>query len=371
MLNQKRSGNLARLKYLLAVPICAGLLCASTLAFSKNYGWVDIAPKKSPKLLLTNAVSNPSDNINRFKLTQEDKTCISDKITVLVNKNLIKTYTVNSITAADKAYLLKYYALKVEVVNVNKNIPHPDINQVVLVPGSSHIAPPPPAGPLTNVYINDNVDTIKSVNVKGQQTPPPPPPAHPKVTDVRLLPPPPRPNDKNVRFAAPASPSEITKKGYKYAEAGYLVNGKTDFKVTIVEKDGTQTSYYKSSSSAKQLKMLRDKYGYSFPNMSIYSKLPPPPPTPPAQEAPQTSIDKRPPPPPPTAPVSGELKRSVDTLHQVHPLVNGKNTSGINYTRSGSSISSNKTPTFDSLYTLKGGLEKKQKMLVGRVIYPK
>jgi hypothetical protein len=46
MLNQKRSGNLARLKYLVAVPLCAGLLCVSTLAFSKTYGWVDIDPAK-------------------------------------------------------------------------------------------------------------------------------------------------------------------------------------------------------------------------------------------------------------------------------------------------------------------------------------
>ena len=45
MLNQKRSGNLARLKYLLAVPICAGLLCLSTLTFSKNYALVDLAPR--------------------------------------------------------------------------------------------------------------------------------------------------------------------------------------------------------------------------------------------------------------------------------------------------------------------------------------
>ncbi|MBC7398693.1 MAG: energy transducer TonB, partial [Mucilaginibacter sp.] len=50
MLNQKRSGNLARLKYLIAVPVCAGLLCASTLAFSKTYGWVDIDPAKAVKL---------------------------------------------------------------------------------------------------------------------------------------------------------------------------------------------------------------------------------------------------------------------------------------------------------------------------------
>jgi beta-lactamase regulating signal transducer with metallopeptidase domain len=51
MLNQKRSGNLARLKYLVAVPICAGLLCASTLAFSKNYAMVDLAPKHNQPTL--------------------------------------------------------------------------------------------------------------------------------------------------------------------------------------------------------------------------------------------------------------------------------------------------------------------------------
>ena len=47
MLNQKRSGNLARLKYLAALPVCAGLLCASTLGFSKTYGLIDLAPQKT------------------------------------------------------------------------------------------------------------------------------------------------------------------------------------------------------------------------------------------------------------------------------------------------------------------------------------
>jgi len=47
MLHQKRSGNLARLKYLLALPVCAGMLCASTLAFSKSYGMVDLFPRKT------------------------------------------------------------------------------------------------------------------------------------------------------------------------------------------------------------------------------------------------------------------------------------------------------------------------------------
>ncbi|MDB5156894.1 MAG: BlaR1 peptidase [Mucilaginibacter sp.] len=42
MLHQKRSGSLARLKYLIAVPLCAGLLCESTLGFSKTYGFINI-----------------------------------------------------------------------------------------------------------------------------------------------------------------------------------------------------------------------------------------------------------------------------------------------------------------------------------------
>lgn len=64
MLNQKRSGNLARLKYLAALPVCAGLLCASTLGFSKTYGVIDIAPQKvtdTTKKLKVVEVKQPSE----------------------------------------------------------------------------------------------------------------------------------------------------------------------------------------------------------------------------------------------------------------------------------------------------------------------
>lgn len=46
MLDQKRSGNLARLKYLVAVPLCAALLAESTLGFSKSYGVIGIGTQK-------------------------------------------------------------------------------------------------------------------------------------------------------------------------------------------------------------------------------------------------------------------------------------------------------------------------------------
>jgi TonB family protein len=48
MLYKERSGNMARAKYLLALPLMAGLIGLSTMAFTtKSYGWIDIAPRQS------------------------------------------------------------------------------------------------------------------------------------------------------------------------------------------------------------------------------------------------------------------------------------------------------------------------------------
>lgn len=47
MLHQKRSGYLARLKYLALVPVCGALLCSSTLAYPKNYAVVDLLPQSA------------------------------------------------------------------------------------------------------------------------------------------------------------------------------------------------------------------------------------------------------------------------------------------------------------------------------------
>lgn len=47
MLNQKKSAHWARLKLLLVLPITAGILCISTMAFTKDYGFVDLLPENS------------------------------------------------------------------------------------------------------------------------------------------------------------------------------------------------------------------------------------------------------------------------------------------------------------------------------------
>jgi len=48
MLHKKRSGNAARLKYLVVIPLTCALLCASTLAFTKDYKLIDLAPRLTP-----------------------------------------------------------------------------------------------------------------------------------------------------------------------------------------------------------------------------------------------------------------------------------------------------------------------------------
>lgn len=185
MLNQKRSGKLARLKYLVAVPICAGLLCASTLVFSKTYGFFDLMPQQE-----------------------------------IVNKKLANTHT----------------------------------------------AP---------------ADTVK-------------------VDPVRI------------------KKADVTAKGFKYEETGYLVNKKTDFRVIITEKNGEQKEYYKSKATPEELATLKTKYGYTFPKMLIYPKLPPPPPAPPANSKKPKVIDVKLPPPPP--PANPEKIKKVPKVVEVTPV---------------------------------------------------
>jgi len=47
MLNKKRTASWARLRLLLALPLTGTMLCASTMAFTKDYGYVDLLPEKS------------------------------------------------------------------------------------------------------------------------------------------------------------------------------------------------------------------------------------------------------------------------------------------------------------------------------------
>jgi len=251
MLNQQRSGNLARLKYLIAIPICAGMLCASTLAFSKNYNLIDIAPARNVDTTkyvhktVDNKVANWDNaytTAKGYKVVEDihtDNGTVTKKVVILDKDGSKHTYYNERISAADRNMLSNKYGYK---------------------------------------FTSGKMVTVKLL-------PPPPPPA-PPVKTIKLAPP-----------TVHVKPT-FTKTGYRYEEDGYTINGKTDFRVIIIEKNGEQKAYFKSKTSPADLKLLSEKYGYTFPVMEIYTKMPPPPPAPARPE-----VDNRPPPPPPAPPV--------------------------------------------------------------------
>jgi TonB family protein len=236
MLHQKRSGNLARLKILLALPVFGMLLCASTVGISKTYGWVDLAPGQE----ITNKSQSPV---------------------------LIKA------------------------------------------------------------------DTLK-----------------------RKL--------------------SVTSKGYKYEETGYLIENKANFRVIITEKNGSQKEYFKNSATTAELALLRQKYGYTFPAMEIYPKLPPPPPgpgkitlidkrLPPPPLAPGniTSIDKRLPPPPPAPPARPKKLRRPPP-----PVVKADTTASIKKANGGKVIEGARNFNIQLAKTIKYPKGARENNYAGRVI---
>jgi len=65
MLNQEKSASWARLKLLLALPITVGMLCISTVAFTKDYGFVELMPEK-PSAQLPPQQEKPDTKVKRI-----------------------------------------------------------------------------------------------------------------------------------------------------------------------------------------------------------------------------------------------------------------------------------------------------------------
>jgi beta-lactamase regulating signal transducer with metallopeptidase domain len=174
MLNQKRSGNLARLRYLVAVPICAAALCASTLGFSKNYALIDLAPQKIADT--TKVWSKSTDNKNGVKL-DEIGSVVNNKtdfeVTITDKQGNKKAYRKSTASAEDKKLLQEKYGYT-----------FPDKLDIPTSPAKIANMPPPPPVPPTK--------TSKSAPKVKRDV---------KVTDVKLLPPP----------AAPEEPAEPVK----------------------------------------------------------------------------------------------------------------------------------------------------------------
>jgi TonB family protein len=201
MLHQKRSGSLARLKYLVALPLLAGMLCLSTLGFTKDYSFIDLIPAKAVSVTSNNPFDNLAnylkDNIKYTKAGLDPRTRkdahtgsvmagftlnkagklqnvkIISGATTLLERDVIKalsTYPDAIDYTADKYYLgidLDDKAGNVKSVIVYDMLYRPKgISQFTQThPAPDAITPPPPPAP--------GMQDIK------HKMPPPPPPVPP------------------------------------------------------------------------------------------------------------------------------------------------------------------------------------------------
>jgi TonB family protein len=292
MLNQQRSGSLARLKYLVAVPICAGLLCASTLAFSKSYTLLDLDPAKT-------VVAKPvhKDHINKSAAVATEQITLSS------------TDNGDIARSGDKF----------EPENVATNVTQPEEDR--------------PSVPMESAggYDQLNRHLLKNIHYKpadgdkgglvvmsftiG---------AGRKITDLKIA-----TSDGDVmdelalnafkNFTGTVNDDEgktlkigvffftddysifkrpfendpgnsgwvtVTKygfnpprtsKGYEYNEwfsGGFIVDGKrtsTVSKVRFIDKNDQQVSYSVDTATPADLKLLKDKYGYIFPSNAYWA----------------------------------------------------------------------------------------------------
>jgi len=314
MLNQQRSGNLARLKYLVTIPICAALLCASTLVFSKTYAVVDLDPVnvRSAARYATVNTNNPIKR-KRLKITQNGTTTVTDQISV-IQKNKEVIYTAGTITKTDRSELLKNHHIKVEVVKdstlfhtkdgklmlpvvnvdgyylmdhfLHKNILYSTAkgekgglvevgfsldnnrhitNAKIVKSGGSKldalalngfnaykgiVNDDPGKSLKIGVYFFTDDYSIFKTDSLGKD---------PEFAGELII--------TNYKY-----PMNTTSKGYEYDESGVGFPGDdsnmSNAKVVIYDKNGEGTWYFENKMTAADLQSLKDKYGYTFPSAS-------------------------------------------------------------------------------------------------------
>jgi TonB family protein len=305
MLNQQRSGNLAKLKYLVAIPIFAALLCSSTLVFSKTYGW-DLSPAKIK--------ANHPIKRKRLKITQNGRTTITDQFAVNMGNEEV-VYTAGNITAADSSTLSKDQHIKVEVVTDSVEFTTKDGRPMMPIVNADgyyfldhylhknvhFTAAKGDKGGLVELEITlDNerhiTDTkvVKSGGTKLDEL------ALNAFNSYKGI-----VNDdpgkklklgvyfftddysifktdslgKEPEFGGEVIitpykyPFNVTSKGYVFDESyggPLLASGRPDGRVVIYDKNDEGTWYYQDKCSAADLQMLKDKYGYTFPTSSSF-----------------------------------------------------------------------------------------------------
>jgi len=255
MLNKEKTANWARLKYLLAVPLGAGLLCVSTLGFSKSYGYVNLFPRENK--LTTNSILQTDKGKTFYPKIEysmsKAKTNVLDKRYIVINGDALsdarKFYGVSNaetITYLNAADATKKYGDKGKhgAVEITGN----DLKYLEFTPPSLPKMPPStkkaqlPPPPIETPPM-------------GKKLPPPPIEAPPVGKKLKKFPSVVKPDQKvqavglnerkvlEVEVVPQSNQKEIIVKGYKKPEKTNLDILKKEIEVAelnLVEKNKVQ-----------------------------------------------------------------------------------------------------------------------------------
>ncbi|MES2427205.1 MAG: TonB family protein [Bacteroidota bacterium] len=299
MLNQQRSGSLARLKYLVAVPICAGLLCASTLAFSKSYGLVDLDPvtNNGIKGLSVKSAQNKQTNKNIVagdapmslsatdngdiaqsgdKFESENPTATDSKIITDEDRPSVPMESAGGYDKLNR-YLLKNIHYKPAdgdkggLVVMSFTIGEGrKITDLKIATSDGEVMDNLALNAFKNYkgVINDDEGKTLKIGVFF-------------LTDDYSIFKRPFENDPGnsgwVTVTKYGFHPPMTSKGYEYSEwftGGHIVDGKlepTISKVRFIDKNDQEVSYSADTATPADLKLLKDKYGYIFPSNTYWA----------------------------------------------------------------------------------------------------
>ncbi|MDB5004226.1 MAG: BlaR1 peptidase [Mucilaginibacter sp.] len=292
MLNQQRSGNLARLKYLVILPICAALLCTSTLAFSKTYALVDLDPAKAAlakpiyKKHLSKTTKATNEQVTLSGTDNGDIAQSGDKFgPENIATNVPPTDDDRPMVPMESAggynqlnrYLLKNINYKpadgdkgglvVMSFKVGEGRKITDLN---IATSDGEV--------MDNLALNAFKNYTGTVNDDEGKTL--------KIgvfffTDDYSIFKRPFENDPGnsgwVTVTKYGFRPPITSKGFEYSEwfsGGFIVDGKmtpTISKVRFIDKNDQEVSYSADTATPADLKLLKDKYGYVFPSNAYWA----------------------------------------------------------------------------------------------------
>jgi TonB family protein len=293
MLNQQRSGNLARFKYLVALPICAGLLCASTLGFSKTYALVDLDPVKDIGIKLLSNQSAHKKHTNKTGLAVDTPIELSgtDNGDIALSGDKLETEipaSADSGRIADEVrpaipmesaggydqlnrYLLKNIHYKpangdnggLVVVSFTVGAGR-KITDLKIATSDGEVMDNLALNAFKNYtgIVNDDEGKTLKIGVFF-------------FTDDYSIFKRPFENDPGnsgwVTVSKYGFTPPRTSKGYEYNQffgVRYSDNRKVSRNVRIYEKNDEQIWYNADTASPAELKLLKDKYGYVFPSNS-------------------------------------------------------------------------------------------------------